>query len=271
MKLAAIVTISIMVLPLAVFSAPVVALVDQGMTSTDDAATAFTNMVTLPSPSSTDMINGNAGFQVDSRTNHAGGAMTLAAFTDGAPTVAYPGQLPADYPGVGVPAVSIGYALGSAVDIGSVLVYAYNWNGGNPPDIRGIAPFAVYTTTDATVNAGSTWTLVVDYTDISGIGPANMLVFTGDTPPADWTPYHPVGKGGAICIANNIGGAALASAVTGVRVDVYCAGFGDQLRNADNTGADVQAVSSPFLAEIDVLSVADTQAFYSSVNDWTEY
>lgn len=273
--------LGVLALASSVLAAPAIVVVTQGVAPSDDAALAFAAMPkqappaafeAFPPPSSTDLINGNAGFQIDARTNHGGGAFDLAALTNGAAAVAYPGQLPADFPGVNTPAISIGYALGGPTDIGSVVVYAYNWNGGTP-DVRGLAPFAVYTTTDATPSAGGTWTEVLGYTAPSGIPPANVQFYTGNTVPGDWAPYAPAGHAGAIAVADDTGGL-LATAVTGVRVDIYCSGFGNTFRNAENTGGDVQAVTSPFLAEIDVLNLAATQAFFTpgaSVQNWNLY
>ncbi|MEI7634663.1 MAG: hypothetical protein WCK47_10345 [bacterium] len=211
----------------------------------------------MPDVSATDPLNGKAGVQVDARLNHAGGPINLAALTDGARTTVYPDQLPADYPGINTPAVAAFWDIrvgGAAVNLTEV--NAYNANGGNN-DCRTYVNLDLYVTSDAVPTVGGSWTKLLSKAHMTA-PPLN----------ADYG-YVFTDAGGGICgmqIKNPLLGGVIASDVTGLRVDLYCGGWGVQVRNPENTGVDEQAVSSPFLSEVDAYFAAAT-----AVGDWAIY
>lgn len=245
----------------------------EGAVTVTDAAGTFASFTSLPAPSATDMAAGKTAFLIDgsAATLHGGSAMVPAPFIDGSPETNYPANLPNDgYTGI-IPCLSMGIDLGGTVDVGSVIVYAYN----SDVDERSVAPFSVWTTTDATPSATGTWTMVIDYTDPTILGGNDWYTAdpVDDVPTIDanfWDSHVAVLNGGAMACADDTG-VALASGITGIRVDVIRAGTAGSLRNPLNTGSNVQAIGSPFIAEIDILNLTDTAAYYtapSSVSDW---
>ena len=245
----------------------------EGAVTVTDAAGTFASFTTLPAPSATDMAAGKTAFLIDgsNATLHGGSAMTTAPFLDGAPEANYPANLPNDgYTGI-TPCLSMGIDLAGTVDVGSVIVFAYNGD----VDERSVAPFSVWTTTDATPSSTGNWTKIIDYTTPAILGGNDW--YTSD--PVDdvptigtgfWDNHTATFNGGAMACADS-DSAPLAAGITGIRVDVIRAGTSGTLRNPLNTGSNVQAIGSPFIAEIDVLNMTDTQAFYnppSAVENW---
>jgi hypothetical protein len=219
-----------------------------------DADTWWAELTVIPPPSSTDLIHGNVGTMIGSYTAHNGSALDLAAFTDGEGDTAYPGQLPADgsEDGVANHCLQIFYDLGGATDVGSVVLYGFNYNNDNEGDVRAIITADVYTTTDPTPSAGGTWTQLVQYAH-SDAAPLSKT----------WEDTNSY-RGVAELIADDASGV-MATGATGIRFDISHSGFGNELRAPDTFGVGVEAITSPFIAEIDVLPPT------SAVNDWTLY
>jgi hypothetical protein len=213
----------------------------------------------LPGPSSIDLINGITPTQIDARLRHdGGGLLELAKFSDGIANADYPGQLPQDYPGINVPAVSLFWALPSPQSIGAVDIYSYNYNNDTEGDNRAWTIASIYTTTDAVPSPGGTWTALIEKAGPSGF-PIGINVNTVDAvvPLTSANNY----RGTGIRVKDDAS-ATLAANITGVRVDYYASGFGNTLRNPLNSGVGDQAVSSPILVEVDVWAVG------ASVDDW---
>lgn len=216
----------------------------------------------MPPPSASDALNGKLGVQIDARLNYDGsGPINIAAFTDGSVATVFPGQLPQDYPAgnpppVGgpydTPAVSIMWDIRSAgnpVDLISVSVFCNN----SGSDVRSIPVFDVYTTTDAAPAPGSVWTLHCAEAHTAP-APANLT----------WGGSNTALEIGGVMVAD-LTASSIANDVTGLRVDLHAAGFGDELRDPSG-GPPLLAVSSPFIGEIDA-----TFGVNAAVSDWALY
>lgn len=215
----------------------------------------------IPPPSDSDLINGLTATQVGGPWNNHdnSGVLDFAAFVNGNGDTAYPGQLPADQgEGNYDPVADFFFDLGGATDIGAVIFYGYNYNNDAEGDIRAVIIANVYTTTDATPTAGGNWDVLYEY------GPPTA-------PPLelDWTETS-VYRGVALAIVDDED-EILAADITGIRFEIFASGFGNQLRDPATVGSGVEAVTSPFIAEIDVLAPGEFEFNPNTVGDWTLY
>ncbi len=271
MKKCTLITFGFGLVATAAFSAPAIVLVDGGTTGSDSSSTAFGDLSVVPAPSNTDLAQGGGVVlsETSGRSVHDfSGLISPAVFFDGVDSVAYPANLPADFSeDVGnpsVPSAIFQVDFPSATDVGSVVSYAYNWNGGTP-DVRGLAPISVEISTDN----GSNFNEILAYQPPQGVGP-DFLDFLDDSE----SPGSSIVAGDfavAVVISDDTS-TTLASSVTNIRISVWPSGFGSDYRSALNDLIGIEAVTSPFIAEIDVLSPSDTALFYSgnaSVTDWT--
>lgn len=217
----------------------------------------WAEMTVIPAPSASDMVNGVTATQIGTETNHSGGAFDFAALTDGQGETAYPGQLPADHGEDGADNVAISMFWPVSGTVGAVVAYCFNYNNDTEGDVRAIPVVDVYTTTDATPTAGGTWTLLNTGGHLH-TNAAPLSKTWGDTND---------NRGCAIVVADQ-GGAALGTGLTGIRVDFFPSGFANGLRDSTQFGVGVEAVSTPFIAEVDVLA---TSPISSGVNDWTMF
>lgn len=271
-------------------------------TSGPDPATHLTQFNTLPDvPAAglTSLLDGIVATTAPAPpgaqpvVNHNNtGPIEVDKFTDGVANADYPGQLPRDFPAAtafpfepaNTPSVDLIYDLSSATDIGSVIVYGYNYNNDTEGDCRASVNYTVQTTTDATVDENSAWTVVAykvrakgdalntDYMTVSLADDGLVLDSTNN--------FRGVGVG-----LYNDDGSAIAAGVTGLRVQIFASGFGNQLRDpwrTDNTGS---AVTSPIISEVVAYApgdwtgpltgaaadLTDPNSTLTDVNDWALY
>lgn len=209
---------------------------------------------TLATVSSTDAINGVSGAFIAGGAFTAAGATnagTLAALTDGGFAIPATNEgLLQDVDAVeDVVVGSVVYDLGSAVNVDSVAVISA-WN-----DSRVFHHYDIYTTTDATVDGSSTWSLLVAEVTSGSFGAAHPNAGNNDAT--------------AITVVSDDAGD-LATAVTGIRFDFFNVAhnsvtntFADTFNGTAGANDGITAANTaPFLREIDVFLAP------SNIQEW---